>query len=63
MNRKGHVALGDMTIAYLREQLCLLERKAPITSPHSDEWPHEDITETIPRVRLRALVQFILTLM
>lgn len=50
MNQKGHRSLGDMTIAYLREQLCLLERNSPVVSSHSDEWPHEDITETIPRV-------------
>ena len=55
INQKAHVALGDMTIAYLREQLCMLRRSSPPTNPHSDDWPQEDITFAVPRVGLSSI--------
>ncbi|KAK9898571.1 hypothetical protein P389DRAFT_167095 [Cystobasidium minutum MCA 4210] len=51
VNGKGHRAMGDMVIAYLREQLCLLSRDGPVEKqPSNPMWPTMDISRSLPRL-------------
>lgn len=59
INSKAHIAIADMTIAYLREQLCLVQRQAHAElEPQSDIWPKNDIAESLPRVGLVSAAYF-----
>lgn len=40
-----------MTIGYLREQLCLVQREGPLDlEPSVKQWPGNEITQELPRV-------------
>ena len=58
MKEARHVLISvlvrcSMVIAYLREQLCLLQREGPIDLvPQVQDWPNNEIAGTIPRVSL-----------
>lgn len=43
----------SMVIAYLREQLCLMQRGSPYElPPPSADWPSNDVTTQLPRLRM-----------
>jgi len=51
INKNGHRAMGDMTVAYLREQLCLLQRDGPMEMQGSSAvWPTNEIAGGLPRL-------------
>lgn len=44
---------SSMTIGYLREQLCLVQRNGPVMQePSVEHWPGNYITEQLPRVSI-----------
>ena len=55
-----HSRLFSMVIAFLREQLCLLQREGPAQQePHSAMWPGNHINTDLPRVRTASALHYV----